>query len=515
MSRRLYGAHYQLSTQSAIESARRARADFIKIMDPDTGPLEDLIRRQQPNSYLILRKWYHPDHQQAMRNDGPQTARTVVLEMLDHFNSNIQRARSAGIPVYAEGFNEPTPHPYDSLPRLSRWYAAFAAECFAVGLLPLAYSWSEGNPPSYGWAPELPQFPDYPASLKVMWRELLPGLEACVNAGGGLAMHVYDWPSLLDDPYWQGLRWLNDFDAIAANDPQLAARTDLFITEFGIDIGVHAETQIPIHGERKGWRTALKNDGAELARQVAAYRHEVLGSRWGHRVRGIFWFGIACEGSWNDYSVENVPEYEQVAATEPEGAPMPPTGPKPTVITALNRPAGRPGEWVRFMFTAQGVDGLNKTIADISYPPLPNDPESTYGPNQTTQLEAFADGVSHSVAVQIPPATTPLPPEGVVASLHFRWYENDGTPANTDLGISGPFAIDVFSGVHAGTIPTPVQPSAGQFLSDDVREHYDHVYASIIDLESDPDAGADDLKFKRDVLELIKWRKGEVPYPFK
>lgn len=52
------------------------------------------------------------------------------------------------------------------------------------------------------------------------------------------------------------------------------------------------------------------------------------------------------------------------------------------------------------------------------------------------------------------------------------------------------------------------------FANDDIRFLYDKVWSDSADIAANPEAEPDDHTFQEDVHDLIRWRKGEIPYPF-
>lgn len=193
--------------------------------------------------------------------------------------------------------------------------------------------------------------------------------------------------------------------------------------------------------------------------------------------------------------------------------------PKPTTITPQNRPYGEPGGNVVFEFAATGIDGIAKGFADCSYPVLPgNEFGSVYGPNMTTELPPFRDG-KNTVTIAIGPNDHPLPTGGVQGEIRLRLFELDG--AEWDGGVFGPFTVDIVASQaqtppNAQPAPVPVAPTVptSRFANEDIRYGYDLTYANATDIGGNPGATADDTQFRDDVVELVRWRKGERDYPF-
>lgn len=511
----LFGAHLLTPLdQGAVQSAERAQVAAYKTMASDVAPIADFLNRKT-DGLVIVRHYFELSEQAEYRRMGAAGASVVVNRIMANFGGIIDLCAARGVPVYAEGLNEPDPNPWSELPALSDWYVAFADECHAMRLRPLAYSWGTGNPPTYGWGPDQ-QFKTYMNSLIAQWKTLYHGLKACHEAGGGGAWHAYDWPGWLTDPYWQGLRYLNDLDAIAAIDPGLAAGLGVYVTEASIDVGIKPE-YVMAFGERKGWRTALKGDGAEFARQAGAYEQAVRRSKWAKNIKVITPFTGGTGGGWADYSTDNVPEYEALVRDQQKEGTMPT---KPTTITPQNRPYGEPGGTAVFEFKATGVDGTAKGFADVSYPPLPgNEFGSTYGDNMTTELPPFKNGTS-TVTVNLPPNDHPLPAGGVQAELRLRILELDGK--EFDGGIHGPFALDIVQGVSqpqpapqppVGTVPPtpPANPGSNWQNSPNLglmTRFYEAAHA----LEGNADPKVSEIG-RRAVGYLDNWKDGsDLPF---
>lgn len=182
---------------------------------------------------------------------------------------------------------------------------------------------------------------------------------------------------------------------------------------------------------------------------------------------------------------------------------------KPTTITAMNRPTVIPGGTAIFTFLAAGIDGVGKGYADLAYADKP-DGEFTWGPNSTVELPYIHEGLN-SVEIHCDPSALADVPYPQVGKLRLRLLEQDGVV--WDAGVYGPFAVDIISAVPVSQ-PVPVQP-AGPFPSADMQYRYDQMWTLRDQINGDAVATADDLRFAAAVTDLIKWRKGEIPYPFK
>jgi hypothetical protein len=466
MTASIFGAHLlDPLDQGAVQSAERAQVPAYKTMASDLAPIETFLARK-PDGLVILRHFFELSEQEQYRRDGDYGAETVARRIASNFAAIIAYCKARNVPVYAEGLNEPNPNPWDDLPNLATWYIHFAAHCESLGLRPLAYSWGTGNPPTYGWGAQNPRLATYEESNLAMWQTLYPGLKACHDAGGGGAWHAYDWPGWLTDPFWQGLRFLNDLDALEQIDPAMTADLFVAITEASIDVGIKPE-YVQQFGERKGWRTALHGDGAEYARQAGAYEQAIRASRWARNIKVVIPFTGGKGGGWADYSTDDTPEYEALIREQAQGGT---TVPKQTTIEALNTPSGQPGESVEFRFRASGIDGQANGYVAFEYPLVPGTSQTYYGPPSTVQTHNFTDG-DWSVQVAIPPNTTPLPGD-MTGSLFLEILELGGSPVKPveDGGKFGPFNIAIMLG-SPDSPGTPPQPA------NDAKDALDQLWA--------------------------------------
>lgn len=151
----------------------------------------------------------------------------------------------------------------------------------------------------------------------------------------------------------------------------------------------------------------------------------------------------------------NNPELNAVAldVNSAAGAPQEEPMPKPTKIEPIFTPDGHPGGEAILTMAASGVDGFAKGFVDVAYPVLPgNEFGAVYGPNQTTEVGPFIDGVQ-TFRVKIGENTSPLTAAGVTGKYTFRLFETDGK--EFDGGIFGPFDMEI---TPAKTAPEP-QPA--------------------------------------------------------
>jgi hypothetical protein len=125
---------------------------------------------------------------------------------------------------------------------------------------------------------------------------------------------------------------------------------------------------------------------------------------------------------WDDFDVTHQPAIQTFIRDQKGVALMP----KPTTITAVNRPSGAPGSTTRFQFLAAGIDGWADGYAGLEFPKVPGTGQTYYGPASNHDLPRFQDGVVE-VDITIPEPTTPIPADGVTGEIFIQIVEIDGT----------------------------------------------------------------------------------------
>jgi hypothetical protein len=250
-------AHIQAWTPGALDWCLELGGPFVKVMATDAGPIRAILERH-PATEIIVRL-YDGDvpQREALMRDARTAAPSAnrIAAMFQHVQLASPR------PLWVEGLNEVGL--WGDAPAYNAWTVAFAERCHFLGFKPLAYSFPTGNPPGY--------IDGSPEDLQRYWAHYLDGLRACQRAGGGLALHEYDWPDMRARQTWQCLRYRRVVDIL----PPDLKRIPIAITECGLDRGASGEPIPP--GVRPedwaGWR-ALGISSEAYADQLAWYDAE-------------------------------------------------------------------------------------------------------------------------------------------------------------------------------------------------------------------------------------------------
>lgn len=418
----MLGLHIQSWQPGALDSVLRAKGRVLKVMAPDLEPVRAVLAAK-PDTILICRKYFSDDEQRQMLADGRTGGRRCANWTADTFVNIIVAARPFGAPVYLEGLNETGL--WDDADRYNQFTVGFAETCALRFVRPAVYSFATGNPPGY--------VDGSPDDLRAYWAHYFDGLYAAKKAGGALALHEYSAPTMQSQESWLCLRYRRVYDILPADLKELP----LLVTECGIDGGVIGASS----AEAAGWRNYATAE--EYAAQLTWYDGELAKDAY---VLGATVFTAGNSDMWGSFDVTGVePVLDAIAAGAPQGDS---DVPKPTTITATNRPSGVPGGTASFEFDATGIDGTAKGFADVSYPVLPgNEFGATYGENMTTELPPFKDG-HNAVTVKIGTNSSPLPAGGVEAEIHLRLFELDGQ--TWDGGVHGPFPMTVAAAGEPG-----------------------------------------------------------------
>ena len=275
-------------------------------MDGDSEPIAKLSKLGLKS--VLLRPWTGFADEQNWLID--QNRADVVMEKIRaQFGDVLRVAREQELLVYSQSLNEvPKRYTWDAAAAFNKFTVNFAATAFDAGIRPIAYAWSTGNLPGYGWKgaenPEHrnPNYATFLDSLVAHYAHFKEGVQASCDAGGGLGNNAYGALSMLDEPWWTWyvLRYRWDVQALA----RLGVRNlSIFLLEFGIDlqlVGRKIE-------EGAGWRNVPNMTAQTYASELAICDRELRKDNV-----SAYLFGHGPEGTWNAFGVDGETAIEEM-----------------------------------------------------------------------------------------------------------------------------------------------------------------------------------------------------------
>jgi hypothetical protein len=248
------------------------KATSLKVLTPNIEEVKK-IHDASPLESLVLRHYVGFDESQSHFIEDANGVVDFVSQFMSQFNPLIDYAESAGIPVWGEALNEvSTRFMWGDAQKYNDFTVRFAYMMKRHGVLPLGYSWYPGNLPGKGWVGDInspnPEFATFEASLANHWSYFVDGVDACVAADGGIALHAYGGDSLVTQPWWEWyiLRYRKDWAALGLLG---RAVPPTFLTEFGIDRGFIGVKE----PEERGWRKVPLTE-REYGTQMLTVREE-------------------------------------------------------------------------------------------------------------------------------------------------------------------------------------------------------------------------------------------------
>lgn len=297
------GYHVQGWTPGVLDTVRAARAPILKTMSPEVAPIRAVLDAR-PDTTIVLRRYFDDGQQRRLLDRGEDGGREAAELVLAEFVGVLNVAPGA----YVEGLNEIGL--WDDADRYSAFTVGFAEACARHGVRPAVYSFPTGNPPGY--------VDGSPEDLRAYWAHYLPGLEATQAAGGALALHEYDAPTMRRLGGWLCLRYRRVYDIL----PERLRALPLLITETGIDGGVLGAPR-----ESAGWRAYASAE--EYAAELAWYDDELQRDA---QVIGATIFTAGNLDVWGSFDVTGV---WQVAELIRRRADAPPPLPEPEPLPAV------------------------------------------------------------------------------------------------------------------------------------------------------------------------------------
>lgn len=269
------------------ETIRRSNIPWFKAMDPDTwhAPVNVMF----PGKRVVVRLHLGGKDGDAREHEYMRRGAQGAREYIALLQTRIDKCIAGGVRDF-EGPNEIHPNgadnPWDAFVEfqweLARYYVGHGCRYWALSL-------------GVGWMPNIADI--------VRFKELLL---YCAEHGGGLAVHEYGCPGVLDGDGWWTMRIRMTLDALYAAGVARGS-IPVIITEAGITWALrgHADTGWNSH---PGWVYPAENGLPQgtmtrerIWRQMLAYEARIMAEV--PEVEMINWFTTLPFGDWTTFDV--------------------------------------------------------------------------------------------------------------------------------------------------------------------------------------------------------------------